>query len=105
MGAIVLMEGAKETVAMVLERTRRSGEPTVTSPQFRIINAAKTAEIAGFSWNAATYDAATREISALFDSTLAVLLAPATYFMQFRLTIGTDRKMGEREIILQETGP
>jgi hypothetical protein len=101
---LTIFEGAKETVAMQLRRLRGSGTPTVTTPERRILNASRGL-IAGFDWAAAAFDTATSEISALFDSSLAALSAVGTYYMQFRLTIGTDRIADEVRVDVTEWGP
>ena len=102
--AVTIKEGAKNTIRARVERTQGSGAITLVTPERRIVDANR-ALIAGFDWAAAAWDGTLNELSALFDSNLAGLTAPGTYYMQLRGTIGPERYVTEVKVILEEFGP
>lgn len=102
--AVTLKEGDKRTIRVKVERTQSSGAITLTTPERRILDANR-AVVTGFDWGAATWDATLNELSALFDSNVADLLTPGTYFMQLRGTIGVERYVTEVKVVLEEIGP
>jgi hypothetical protein len=99
-----LREGDIRELAWSVTRARGSGEWLLTSPQRRILTGAR-ALVAGFDWAAAAWDAATGEIAATFDTTVAALSAPGDYLVQVRFTIGAERYVAERLVRLRESGP
>jgi len=101
---VTLRESEKKDIAVKVERTRGTGAISLTSPERRILDAAR-AVIAGFDWGAASWDGTTAELFALFDSTAAGLTAPATYYMQLRGVIGSERYAAEVRVDLIEWGP
>lgn len=102
--AYSLKEGDKRNVRAQAERLAGTGPITLTSPERRILDGNR-ALVIGFDWAAATWDAALQVLSALFDSTLAGLTVPATYYMQLRGTIGQERYVTEVTVSLQDIGP
>jgi len=102
--AVTIKEGAKNNVRTRVERTQGSGAITLVTPERRIVDA-NHALVAGFDWAAATWDATLHELFALFDSNLAGLTVPGTYYMQLRGTIGAERYVTEVKVVLEEFGP
>lgn len=101
---IEIEEGEKEDIIVAVTRKRGSGAVPVTSPQRRILNAAKTV-VSGFDWAAASWDATAGDLYALFDSTLTGLTAVGTYYMQLRCTIGSELYRMTVRVDVVEAGP
>lgn len=99
-----IREGEKREVAFKVTRSRGSGTWTLTTPQYRVLNSSRGA-IAGYDWATATWDDATDELYALFDSSAAALAQVGTYYVQLRGTIGTERYQGEVVVQVIEAGP
>lgn len=99
-----LMEGEKKDIAVKIERTRGSGNFTVTTPQTRILDASRTL-ISGHDWLPCSWDDAEDELYTLFDSTLATLRTVGMYYVQFRCTIGLERYGAEVAVRVVEVGP
>lgn len=99
---MTLREGEKHDVRVKCERTDSTGDVTMTTPQYRILSATRTVLV---DWGNATWDDTADELYALFDSTLALLLAPGVYYVQLRGTIGTERYMQEVVVQVVEAGP
>lgn len=101
---VTLKEGEKRMIAAKVKRRRGSGAIALTNPERRIVDA-YNALVVGFDWAAATWDATKNEISALFDSTLAGLTVPGTYYMELRGVIGPERYGIKVQVDVQEWGP
>jgi len=97
-------EGVKVDIAVKAERTRGTGAITLTSPERRIVDASR-ALVSGFDWSAALWDDVNKELYALFDSTVAALSTPATYYMQLRAVFGLERYGTEVRVDVVEWGP
>lgn len=101
---IALKEGEKRSVKARVRRLAGAGAIALTSPQRRILDA-NLALITGFDWATATWDPDNEEISTLFDSTVAGLSAPATYYVQLRGTIGAELYAIQIAVIVNDWGP
>lgn len=101
---LTLFEGEKKDVRVKVVRKDGGGAFTATSVERRILNAARTL-VAAFDWTAATWDGSNAEVYTLFDSTATGLTTPATYYVQFRFVIGTERYEAEQAVRVQEWGP
>ena len=99
-----VLEGEKKDVAVKIERTRGSGNFTVTTPQVRILGSSR-ALVAGHDWLPCSWDDTEDELYALFDSTLPELSAVGVYYVQFRCTIGLERYEAEVTVRVVEVGP
>lgn len=100
-----IREGLKENVGFSVKDSDLPGTvPTLTSPQRRIVNSAR-ALVTGFDWAAATWDGATGKLYFLFDSTVAAISTPGTYYAQFRGTIGAEIVGGEVPVVVRDWGP
>ena len=102
--SVTIREGEKKDVIVKVSRLLGSGAITLTSPERRILDGNR-ALVPGFDWAAATWDATLAHLFALFDSTLAGLTAPGTYYMQLRGVIGSERYATEVRVDLVEWGP
>jgi hypothetical protein len=101
---IIVKEGEKAYIGVTLSRSHGSGAWALTGEQYRILDSAR-ALVTGYDWAAAIWDAAALDLYALLDSTVAVLLAQGTYYMQFRGTIGSELYEWEVRVQVQEVGP
>lgn len=100
-----IREGEKKDVAVKIERTRGSGAITATSPERRILTAARVLVI-GYDWGAALFDDANDELYMLFDSTVAALATPGTYYVQLRCVIDTERYLAPDVVVrVIDAGP
>lgn len=101
---ISVKEGLGAKCALRVERVTGSGAITLTTPERRIVNSAR-ALVTGYDWAAATWDAATSEMSTIFDSTLSNLTAVGTYYVQLRGVVDGVRRGGEIRVDVVEWGP
>ena len=101
---IIVPEGDKRDISVLVERVRGSGTIPVTVPERRILNSVRTL-VTGYDWAAATWDAGESSLTTLFDSTATGLSAPGTYFVQLRCVIGGERYADEVEVRVREVGP
>ena len=101
---ITVREGEKKDIAVKIERSRGSAAFTLTTPQRRILDASRVL-VTGFDWAAASWDAATSELFALFDGTAAGLTAPGDYHMQLRGTIANELYAAEVKVVVVEWAP
>lgn len=103
---IWLKEGEKRTIRASVRRLTGEGAITLTSPQRRILTAARTL-VAGFDWAAAAWVSTlgAEEISTLFDSTAAGLTGVGFYFVQLRGVIGAELYGIEIKVEVLDWGP
>jgi hypothetical protein len=92
-------EGDYEDIRVSVDGT---GLPT--SPERRILTST-LGLVVGYDWAAATWDGTARELSALFDTRVAVLATPGFYYMELRCVIGAERKSKAVKIQVIEAGP
>lgn len=101
---LTVREAEKKDVRVSVELVDGSGAWSLTTPQYRILDASH-ALVAGYDWAAATWDSSASELYALFDSTIAALSAVGMYYVQLRGTIGSERYEVEIPVAVVEVGP
>lgn len=99
---VTLKEGEKRILRARLERQSGSGAASLSSPEYRVLSAANAVI---YDWAAATWTAASAEISALFDGAAAGLTAPGTYYFWMRGVVGLELYKSVHKVIVEEAGP
>lgn len=104
-----IFEGEKRNIAVSVKRLAGATSYVVTAPERRVLDASK-AVVSGYDWASATYDSATNKVLMLFDSTVAALSAPGTYYVQLRCVItpsggSAERYVAQITVVLKDLGP
>lgn len=99
-----LTENEKLDIRIRVERTSGSGVIPVLNPERRIVDATRVL-VTGYDWAPCSWDETESEVYAAFDARVAALSAAGTYYVQFRIPIGSEIYTPEAEVRVRDVGP